>query len=509
MKDINKDTNKITNGIIISYLHMFIQIGVQLLYVPILIRYVGREEFGIYNFVGNFISYILILNSVFASCVIKFYCEARSNNDENRKIVIVSIARRVFYVIALISFFLVVMLIPVINYVYSASFTNWQLKESGYILIVFGVNVIVSIINSVNFAILMAEQEFVFVKICAIIVNILQPIAVFFAVKYNPYALVIVIVMLAGNLLLFSAYKLFVELRLNIQYNIKFYDKTMARKMLCFSATLLICSLADQLFWRTGQIVVGYYYGVEAIAVMAVGCQIFMAFLPFGTTISSVYYKKVSDLQSKNDINKISELFIDVGRMAFLLCFLILSGFIIFGREFIFLWAGEGFDISYLYAVIVMIPLTLDMIQNLGLVFLQIADKYKFRSHMYLLMSLLNIVVTIIFVRCIGIIGAAIATASSMFVCNVIIMNFYYKIIGINIKLFWKKIFTNFIPLCLYGVLFYFLLNSYGISDNWNVLIVNIAIYSIFYILCVFVFCLSKGERQKIIKKVKTMYFSI
>ena len=58
--------------------------------------------------------------------------------------------------------------------------------------------------------------------------------------------------------------------------------------------------------------------------------------------------KKVSDVE-------ISNLFIKTGRIQFMILFLILSGFLLFGNEFIRIWAGDGYRTSYYISLILMI----------------------------------------------------------------------------------------------------------------------------------------------------------
>lgn len=42
---------------------------------------------------------------------------------------------------------------------------------------------------------------------------------------------------------------------------------------------------------------------------------------------------------------------------------LIISGYIFFGKEFVRLWAGEGYDPSYYVGLLLMIPATMELIQ--------------------------------------------------------------------------------------------------------------------------------------------------
>ena len=118
---------------------------------------------------------------------------------------------------------------------------------------------------------------------------------------------------------------------------------------------------------------------------------------------------------------------------------LILSGFIVFGKEFLLIWVGEGYTEAYYVAVVVMIPFSIDLAQNLAL---QVKKQYGFRAKIYLLSALINVVATVILASYFGIVGAAISTGMSMSITSGLIMNWYYlKKANLDIVKFWKESF--------------------------------------------------------------------
>lgn len=77
------------------------------------------------------------------------------------------------------------------------------------------------------------------------------------------------------------------------------------------------------------------------------------------------------------------------------MCFVVLSGFVIFGKEFITLWVGPVYEPAYAMAIVVMVPFTIDIVQNLGLTILQVMNRYGFRAKMYFIAACLNIISTL------------------------------------------------------------------------------------------------------------------
>lgn len=267
------------------------------------------------------------------------------------------------------------------------------------------------------------------------------------------------------------------------------------------SSAILFALIADQIFWKADQLVIGKMLNTSAVAVYSVGSQIYMNYTPLGTAISSVFMSKLSKLYDvEKDIQSISELFIKVGRIAFLFLGLVLCGFILFGQEFILLWAGEGYKEAYYVAVIIMIPLTVDAMQNLGLTILQVMNKYGFRGKVYFIIAIINIITTVFLVKTVGIVGAAISTAISMAIGNGVIMNLYYNKLGLNIRKFWKEI-IKLLPAVVIALICGVFLQKICFTNAAASLLFHIVFFVIIYVFSIFVFALTRKEKSLVIKK--------
>ena len=94
-------------------------------------------------------------------------------------------------------------------------------------------------------------------------------------------------------------------------------------------------------------------------------------------------------------MSEINDIFKKVGRIQFAIMSLILSGFILYGKDFIVFWAGEDYISAYFMALIVMIPLLIPLIENTGIVILQAKNKHAFRAKIYLFIAILKIIVSV------------------------------------------------------------------------------------------------------------------
>ena len=144
-----------------------------------------------------------------------------------------------------------------------------------------------------------------------------------------------------------------------------------------------------------------------------------------------------------------------VSRVALYPMLAVLLGFIIFGRDFIHLWAGDGYELAYWVTVFELVPFTIDVSQNIGLTILQVVNKYSSRAKVYFLAAVLNIFLTVVLAQKFGIVGAAVSSGIAMIVSSGFILNWYYQVrVQLDMISWWKSVLRESVPmvgLCVAG----------------------------------------------------------
>ena len=74
--------SQIKIGSVLSYLQMFLSIVIELAYTPIMMRLLGKSEFGLYNTASSTIAMLSVLNLGFSAGYIRYYAKYKHNNDE-------------------------------------------------------------------------------------------------------------------------------------------------------------------------------------------------------------------------------------------------------------------------------------------------------------------------------------------------------------------------------------------------------------------------------------------
>ena len=484
-------------GAVLSIIFTVTHTLVSLLYVPILLRWIGKSEYGLYQLVGSIIAYISIMQSLLSAGILRYYCMYKSLNDEKMMENTLAISKRIYYVFSAIVIAVGLVVAFVFNKFYKSSLSNDELKEAQIMILILTANIVVSLTNYIYSAAITANEKFIFLKTLDIISTIMQPVVIIVFIRRLPYAITVVSIQLAINIISAVLRRIYSNkiIKVKVVYHGK--DKELTKNILLFSMGVFFAALADQLFWKADQIILGKLYGTAIVAVYAVGSQIYSNYMVVGLSVSNVFLPRVSQIYNgDNNTEGLSEIFIKVGRVSFLITALVLCGFILFGQEFIGVWAGNDFCEAYYVALIVMIPFTVDIIQNIGLTILQVINKYSFRGIMYLVIAVINIIATFFMAKYWGMIGAATATAISMVVGNCIIMNIYYKKVAkLNVGKFWFEI-LKMLPGIILSLCIGYAIRFIKLPNAWGNLFVHVTLFVVVYLICCYFLVLNEYEKS-------------
>lgn len=487
-------------GIFLSYLNITLQSLLGFLYIPILLHYIGKSEYGLYQLMGSLIAYFGIMDFGLSAAVIRFYAKYLALKDRVGMENILAIALRCYGAVMGVMLIAGGAVYTMLDAAFSGSMTAGEVAEAKDIFLLLLLNIVITLSTMVFRSVINAHEHFLFLKGLETVQLVLQPMLVVLLLMHHPSAFSVALVQTGLNLVLSFArvYYCFAKLHVRIRYHYWSHELMVAFRRLALS--VFAVTLIDQVFWKTNQIILGIISGTAAVAVYSIASLIYMNYMVLSTAISGVYLPHVTGMVArKESISSLSDLFIQIGRWQYYLLALVATGFIIFGKQFIALWAGPGFEDSYIITLLIILPFTVDLIQNIGLAIMQAMNRYDFRARIYFLTGILNLLLAIPLGIKYGGIGCAMATGISMIVGNGFIMNWYYaKEIHLAIASFWKQIgrISLVTGVCLvigYAANVY-LWTQGGVGP----FVLKAAMYSILYMVMIYAFAMNQSERDKI-----------
>lgn len=429
-------------GAALSYTNILLSNAINLLFTPFLLSSLGKSEYGLYTLIGAFVGYMAVLDFGLGNTITRYVAKYRAENDKPGEQSFLSLAFIIYAVLTVLSVIIGICFIPLLNVIFDGSLTASELITAKKMFEVLIVNIGLTLFLNAFTAIMSGYEKFVFPRAIAIARVIVRPVVLilFLLMGYKAFSIVVVDTVLNTVLLLVNMWFVFARMKIKVKYS--HHNRPFVKEILLFSVFVFINMIVDQVYWRLGQLVVGIYCGTAAVAIFAIGMQFPGYYMNFSTAISGVFLPRATQMCVDNVPPKeLDDLFIKTGRIQFIVIGFILSGFILLGRPFVILWAGADYVQAYYIALIAMVPLTVPLIQNVGISILQAKNLHAFRSVMYLVISLVNLGISVIFTKQIGIVGAVIGTSISLIIGNIIIINIYYKKrVGLNVSRFFKEV---------------------------------------------------------------------
>lgn len=506
------ESKQLRIGAILSYSQMFLGIIIGLAYTPVMIRLLGQSEYGLYNTVSSVISMLSILSLGFNSSYIRYFAGYKKNNDNESIYKLNGLFLIIFLIIGAIACACGIFLTVNLQFVFKDGLTDDEYAIAKILMILLTINLSVSFPMSVFSNIISAHERFIFLKFLGMLKTVVSPLVTLplLLMGYKSIAMVTVSVSIA--IVADIIYVIYVFGNLKQKFVFHSFDKGLFKRLLVYTSFIAINLIVDQINLNIDKLLLTRYKGTIAVAIYSVGFSLETYYQMFSTAISGVFTPRIHliynniELALEDKHRQMSELFTKVGRIQFAILALISSGLVFFGRSFIEFWAGEGYEESYYVALLLIIPITIPLIQNLGIEIQRAENKHQFRSIVYLIMAVLNLVLSIFLCQKYGAVGSAIGTAISLVVANGLIMNiFYQKKMGIDIVSFWKNICRMSVGLVVPIVLGILSMLYIEILSKWILLGLIIG-YMAIYCISMWFLGLNRYEKDlvlKVFKKVK------
>ena len=489
---------------VLSYAQMALNIIVGLIYIPLMIRLLGQNEYGLYNTVSSTISMLQILNFGFGSGYIRYFAKYKSSDDTDSINKLNGLFLMIFLIIGGIALLCGLYLTSHLELVFDQGLTQAEYRTAKILMLLLTINLTISFPMSVFANIISANERFVFLKLLGMMKTVGSPLLTIPLLLLGKGAVAVVIVTLLISLFVDAVYMFYVLRVLHNRFVFKNFEPGIFRSLFAYTAFIALNVIIDQINWNIDRVILGRYRGTATVAVYSVGANLQTYYQMFSTSISGIFTPRIHHIANveKSEADRkqaLTFLFIKVGRIQYLILGLVCIGLILFGREFIYFWAGPGYDEAYIVALMLIIPVTIPLIQNLGIEIQRAQNQHQFRSVVYTIMALLNFVLSIFLAQRYGASGAAFGTTISLVLANGLIMNIYYqKKCGINVVLFWKNIgrmsFGMVLPI-VYGCLIRQLFDFYSIL----LLGIGILTYTLVYFISMWFFGINSEEKSILI----------
>ena len=442
-------------GALLSYVGLVLNALANFIYVPLLLGFLTTQEYGVYELIGSIIAYLSVMDMGLCTTLNRYYVRIKITQGSRAVQNLLFMAAVVYGLLAALAVAAGFAFDWALDPLYGGSFTQSELALVHEMMRLVILNTVVVLPGNWFLALINANERFVFARAVSIGKCLLQIVAVLAVLTIKASAMAVLAVQVGVNLASVLLYVLYTGRVLGLRPKFDHWDWPLLASMLSFSSFILLNMVFDQVFWKTGQLVLGVVAGSSSVAVYGIACKVITAgYMQVSTGITGVFLPQLTAISARtSDMAEINELFVRIGRFQAIMVWGVLAAFCVMGADFIHLWAGPAFDDAYPAVVVLMLGLSVCLIQNLGISVLQAKNKMAFRAVVYILLAALDVVVSIPAAACFGVIGCAVVAAALLFVGTGPIMNTYYhKVIGIDVRAFFKSVLPLALPAVLSGV---------------------------------------------------------
>ncbi len=502
-----REKKNIKYGVILSYVSMLVSFLVTLLFTNRILNHIGDYNYGLYTFVTSITAWLTIVSSALTASYLRFTSiEAAEKNTTSRTntiyLKLFSFIGATITVLGLA--FCSIMLLKKIN------FANYSWEDSKVMYILFAISIVnigITTASTVYRMYITYKGRFIFEKTLAIVIVLLNHIGQFLVAYFTKD-----IIALSSYILLVSVFNIvFHYVYAKKKCAIKFEpvsiknNSGLIKSIAIFSGVLLINSVVDQINSNVDKTLLGFFSQPRDVTVYQMGMQFNSYLVVMVAAISGVFAPKINKLVANKKTDELNALFAKVSRLQSIVVCCISFGFVACGKEFIIWWIGDSRVEAYYVGAVLMIINIMPLAVKTSVDIQRAMNKHYFRSIMYFLVAIVNVLLSIWFLQIFPakyaiyacLLGSIIASLLTQWIA----MNIFNAKV---IKLPMKKVLLRLFLCIAYGIISTILVNGISVLciDNIQSLIIKMFAKMVVYIVSYLAF-LSIFERKFIFSFIK------
>lgn len=437
---------KRSKGIAWSYLHTAVNMLCGLVLSVFLLRTLGDTEYGIYQTIASFANCLILLEFGMGTVIVRniSMCRGRGAGQEElqRNISTIWTLTCSLCGIIIAASLLFYLVIPAI---YADSMSAGQIRYAQKMFVfITGYLVLAFLLQTVN-GMILAFEHYTYPPIQTTVRTVVRIVLLLLAVSVYRYAIIIAVVDTVLNGIFFGISYWFCRKKLAIKLRLGVCDREVLHAAIPLCLAIFLQAIVNQANNNVDKFLIGITMSPESVTLYSVALYIFSIFSSLTTIPVSMYAPKVvrgvgAGLQGA----QLTEELVEPCRLTALIGGLVLFGFAAVGKQFVILLYGKAYVLAWYIAIILMAPTYINMVNGVLVNVLDAMNKRMSRSVVLIISTVLNIVLTVLWLDRWGIIGAAAATAVCTLLAQVLIMNIYYqKVIHIPVLRLFRQAFRG------------------------------------------------------------------
>lgn len=473
---------EIKYGAVLSYVLILMGVVYGLVLTPFILKYVGDGNYGVYRSIASISNSLAVMDFGLGSTLTRYMAHYHATNEKDKAcnfvaMVFVQFAclAALIAVIGFISYFF-------IDPIYGNSFSSEELLLAKKLFFLLIINVILRLLENLYFGIASGYEHFISANGVKLISMVLKITLILVLLPVFKSIMVVAIIELAVVVLAICCLAIYDRNKIGIVPRLAFWDNKVFRESLGYTSLMFVQTLTTMFNGNVDNVLIGAIISATSVTVYSMAIHVFSMYESLSGSIANIMLPNMAKRVNQNQTaEQLQAGVVKAGRFQFFLLAAALGGFLVLGQDFFALWLGEGFSDCYVLTLILIIPITLAMVQNVSLSILRAQNKMGYRTLTLGISCIISIIVSVIGIKFVGYWGAAIGTSCAT-IANLIFMNIYYKkVLHFQIVKMFYSIFHRTALCAAVASVTTFFLNKF-LNGNWMMFIVNVIAFLAVYV---------------------------
>lgn len=479
---MSNSSKQIKFGAMISYLAIAINIISGLVYTPWMIAKLGQSDYGLYSLTSSLISMFMIDFGI-SSAVSRFLSKYRAEKNQEMIDNILGIIYKLFLIIDIVIFAILFVIYFFIDVIYKG-LTPEEIEKLRVLYIIVGTFSIASFPFTTLSGILTAYEKFIYMKLCDIFHKLFM-MGLIIASLYMGLGVVAVVVCNAISGIATIAIKLFiVKSKTPVKINFSYKSMQLLKEIFKFSLWITVFTVSERFVYTVAPSILGVVSTSEEIAFYSPAAMLSNYLYYIAVAINGLFLPKVSRNVARNDNDANAKLMVNVGRYQIAVLGLCFTGFLVIGKDFLSQWLSPEYTSTYYCAAFLMFVPMLDYPQQIAKTTIIAKNLVKWQALGLLASGLINIPLSLLVTSRFGSIGTSVVICFVMFMYLVYMNVVYIKVLGFDMKPFYKQVYLRMLlPMVLSVCVAHFLTNFIHMGGWFGIIvkgIVTVLVYSVF-----------------------------
>ncbi|MEW5803025.1 MAG: oligosaccharide flippase family protein [bacterium] len=425
------ESRKILSGSFLRSFNFFMQLVVSFFLMPFIVHSLGDRLYGVWSLISVFLGYYGLIEFGIAAATERYLSAALGAQDYEECNRVFNSALLIFIGLGGFAFMLSCISAGLAPLLFKESEEAFLFRK---IILILGMNTLIDFPGRALIGAITAQLRHDILALVEIGTLVLRTILIVWALNAGYKILGLAWITFLANipeklLFIYFAKKNLPSLRFDVQY---FLGKT-TKTLFSYSIFKFICQIAEILKFKLDEFVITISIGLTAVTHYHIASQLSLYFIQLITS-SMVMLKPIfSKYDGANDRKSIQKTFLSGTKLSVYLSSFISFSLITLGKPFIHRWMGQAYLDAYPALFLLCVGCTFSLWQIPSVFLMYGISKHRFYAFLSLAEGVCNLLLSLFFVRHLGITGVALGTLIPMIMVKLVIQPIYVcRIISIK-----------------------------------------------------------------------------